>query len=444
MRRLIALLGALALSLPGASSAQTPGASDSLMNAYMRTLSDSTDAWFGATVAPLDTAGLDSALAVGLANPGRRARTITVRSIALAPAVGFNRVDGARLGLSAASRFVAGTRLRTWAQWANGPNDVLGEVTITRSWRVGTTRARVELGATAGRTTWALHRDTYEPWLSELAAFVNGDDHEHYLRQDGWSARARFVGPRNLAALTWRDQLESARTTTSTWTLFGDGPVVPQNDPAATGRVREANLALVTTLPGTRLRMAYNQWTSSPALGSAFDYRRLRVDMGGDVSIGDHLGLVSQVSYGRLHGEAVPQAAFVLGGVHSLRTLEADPESGTGAVFARSELVLVDDLRRVLRLPLPAWMPLQFGANIATGAIWDHEIGRRFRSDGRDVPDPRDWRSEAGVSLMWRTGIPDPSSRARLECSWPIGVDDRTVTWTVSYQRLLDLLPPVR
>ena len=74
MRRLIALLGALALSLPGASSAQTPGASDSLMNAYMRTLSDSTDAWFGATVAPLDTAGLDSALAVGLANPGRRAR----------------------------------------------------------------------------------------------------------------------------------------------------------------------------------------------------------------------------------------------------------------------------------------------------------------------------------------------------------------------------------
>jgi hypothetical protein len=45
---------------------------------------------------------------------------------------------------------------------------------------------------------------------------------------------------------------------------------------------------------------------------------------------------------------------------------------------------------------------------------------------------------------MWRTGIPDPSSRARLECSWPIGVDDRTVTWTVSYQRLLDLLPPVR
>lgn len=444
MRRRLAALVALALSLPVAAAAQTPVASDSLMNAYMRTLSDSTDAWFGASVAPLDTAGLDSALAVGLANPGRRARTRTVRGIALAPAVGFNRVDGVRLGASASTRFVAGTRLRTWAQWAKSAEDLLGEATLTRSWRVGTTRARIAWDVTAGRRTWALHDDTYEPWLAELAAFTNGDDHEHYLRQDGWSTRLRWVGPRNQAALRWRDQLESARATTTEWTLFGDGPVVLQNDSAATGRVRETNVTLVTTLPGTRLRIAFNQWTSSPALGSAFDYRRLRVDMGGDLSLGDHLGLVSQLSYGRLHGEAIPQAAFVLGGVHSLRTLEADPESGTGAVFARSELVLVDDLRQVLRLPLPAWMPLQLATNLATGAIWDHEVGRRFNADGRDVPEPKDWRSEAGVSILWRTGVPEPSSRLRLECSWPIGVDERTVTWTVSYQRLLDLLPPVR
>ena len=37
------------------------------------------------------------------------------------------------------------------------------------------------------------------------------------------------------------------------------------------------------------------------------DFRRARVVMGGDVSLGRHVGFVPQVVYGRLWGEAVRQ-----------------------------------------------------------------------------------------------------------------------------------------
>ena len=54
---------------PGSARAEVaPG--DSLLDAYVRSLSDSTDAWFGSTAAAVDTAGLDSALAAGLARRG--------------------------------------------------------------------------------------------------------------------------------------------------------------------------------------------------------------------------------------------------------------------------------------------------------------------------------------------------------------------------------------
>src|SRR5262249_12706618 len=48
----------------GAHAEDAPG--DSLLHAYVRSMSDSTDAVFGLTAAPVDTAGLDSSLADGL------------------------------------------------------------------------------------------------------------------------------------------------------------------------------------------------------------------------------------------------------------------------------------------------------------------------------------------------------------------------------------------
>ena len=51
--------------LAGATHAEEAPA-DSALGAYVRSLSDSTDSWFGSTAAPLDTTGLDSALVAGL------------------------------------------------------------------------------------------------------------------------------------------------------------------------------------------------------------------------------------------------------------------------------------------------------------------------------------------------------------------------------------------
>mgnify|MGYP003337625711 FL=1 len=67
----LALAFAFGITASPARAQIVPG--DSLMHAYVRSLADSSDAWFGATAAPTDTAGLDSALTVGLARrPGTR------------------------------------------------------------------------------------------------------------------------------------------------------------------------------------------------------------------------------------------------------------------------------------------------------------------------------------------------------------------------------------
>jgi hypothetical protein len=80
----VALALALLLATAAARGRFAPPAApaDSSFDSYMRGLSDSTDAWFGAMAAPVDTAGLDSALAAGLAlPPGRQLRRVDKRKV---------------------------------------------------------------------------------------------------------------------------------------------------------------------------------------------------------------------------------------------------------------------------------------------------------------------------------------------------------------------------
>src|SRR5258706_3136227 len=113
-RRMPTALG-LALALcavaGGAPAARAQEAApDMLLHQFLHSLSDSTDSYFGLVAAPLDTAGLDSALAAGLARPcrGPRART----RFGYGPVLGFNRVDGtlagASLGLTHGARWRVG------------------------------------------------------------------------------------------------------------------------------------------------------------------------------------------------------------------------------------------------------------------------------------------------------------------------------------------------
>src|SRR5262249_62072541 len=103
---------------------------------------DSTDAWFGTTAASVDTAGLDSALAAGLLHGGR-ARARRRLDFGWGPALGFNRVDGGQLGLSASLGRRPLGPLSGQAQDTTGTPDQLGEGAGTGSWGVRPGDARL-------------------------------------------------------------------------------------------------------------------------------------------------------------------------------------------------------------------------------------------------------------------------------------------------------------
>jgi hypothetical protein len=438
---------ALAVWLVPACARADVAPGDSLLHAYVRTLSDTTDAWFGVSVAPLDTAGLDSALGAGLAKPRKRhagageERQHGVR-FGWSPALGFNRADGAQLGLDAALRTPLPGRLTGRAQYTTGTHDVLGEGAWGASWPVGRLRSRVAFRAAVGRSTDPFDRDHYDPWFSTLGALLYGSDRHQYLRRDGFAARVRLGGEDDYARLGWRDQLESALSYTTSWTLFGGDPTLAYVTPAAFGRARELSLEGDVTIPRTRFRVNAAHWTSDPRMGSDFRYRRSRLTLGGDVSLGRHLALVPQGTYGRLRGNVLPQDVFFLGGASSLRTLERSERAGTGLAFARVDLILVDDLGGLLRLPLPAWLPLQCGMFAATGSTWGSDAtGGTAAPTLRDWPRRAEWLSEAGGGLAWRPGLPDPLAALRFEYAVPIGADARKAKFTLAFQRPVNLLP---
>lgn len=419
---------------------------DSLLHSYVRSLSDSTDSWFGSTAAPLDTAGLDSALAVGLARaPGARGGKLGKRGgvgIGFAPALGFNRVDGGQLGASATLRTPLPGQMSGRAQYTTGTHDLLGEGALARSWGLQRLRSRVAFRAAAGRWTEAFDRDHHDAFFSTLSALTFGSDRHEYLRRDGWKTSLRFGSDAGYLTAAWRDQLESALPYTTDWVLFGGKPVLEFNRPAAHGRAREWSLLGDATIPNTRFRVNAGYWTSDPRIGSDFRYRRYQVSAGGDVSLGRHFALAPQATYGRLRGDMLPQEAMFLGGAYSLRTLERNEIAAAGRTFARADLVLVDDLRELLHLPLPAWLPLQAGAFVASGAAWGRDpVTGAAAATRRDAPHRDEWLSEAGFGLAWRPGIPDPAMSLRFEYAIPIGPDDRGAKFTIAFQHLLNLLP---
>ena len=59
---------------------------------------------------------------------------------------------------------------------------------------------------------------------------------------------------------------------------------------------------------------------------------------------------------------------------------------------------------------------------------------------GADWPDRRDWHSEVGASLLFRSVLFSPEASLRYSCAWPIGPGDHEVRWSVSVSRPLDLL----
>jgi hypothetical protein len=304
-------------------------------------------------------------------------------------------------------------------------------------------RARLGLRLAAGRYTLAFDRDYYEPILTSINAFFVGEDRHQYLRRDGFSTSLRLSAEPGFVFAGWRDQLESSLPYTTDWYVFGHGPELPFNDPATFGRVSELTFGGDADIPGTRFRVNAMYWTSDPRMDSDMLYRRTRVSVGGDVSVGSHFSLVPQVTYGVLRGETPPQEAFTLGGVANLRTLKRNELSGAGRAYGRVDLILVDDVGRPLRLPIPARLPLQLGMFAGSGAVWGRDpVSGDAVPTTRLTPNQDEFLSEVGAGVMLRFGIPNPLTALRFEVAFPIGPDGRGAAYALAFQQPLNLLPP--
>ena len=423
---------------------------DTTLDAYIRRLADSTDIYYGGSTAGPDTTGLDSVLARFLADPRRDPVPQRSRSLALGPFLHFDRADGGVFGVSAGAGLARGPgRLGGVLAWANGPDEWRGGAEWSKRFATAGAASGWNARAWAGRTSVGFDRDSYDPTLASLRAFAFGSDYYDWLRRDGVRVSLEREAATWRAGIGWRDMLESSIPQSATWTLFGGRADRHTNDSAAFGRTRELELTGSVRVPGSPLLAEAGYATSGAATGSDFTYRRLRLATGGELNLSRHLVLVPQIEYGRLRGQAVPQAAFFLGGRSSLRSLQDNALTGTGMAFGRLELVLADDLGTLLGIEALAPPAIHLGAFAGSGAMWGRDDPGSLRAyaghpapTARDVPDAQEWLSEAGLSVMWRPGLPDPNAFLRAEYAIPIGPDSREPRWQFSFQRALNLLRP--
>lgn len=428
-----ALVAALAAGPPAA--AQTPAARDTSLRGFLGQFADSTDRYFGISAASVDTAGLDTVLFDSATRPRRRLK------LGFAPTFDFSRVDGPTPGLSATLGATAPEpdhtgwgRLRGGISRANGPWVTLGNVRYTNRLWLG--HRPFDLSLWGGRKTAHLDRDD-EDVLSPVAAFLNGSDWTQYCRDEGFEGSVAHRRGWWQASAGYRDLLQSPLRTTATWNLFGQELERPGNLAATRGRTRELDYAAAAHWPRLPLRTEIAYQTSSRRLGSDFEYRRVRAAAGLDLTLGHVASLVPQFTWGRQTGDEVPQAAFYLGGREMLRSLPRDQLGGTGMALAKLDLIGARDLLALLRVPHPAALPLQGALFAATGAMWGRDPYTGTVVRGGDWPDRRDWRSEAGVSLLYDTVL---FPTLHLSYAWPIGPRAGEGRWSVSFSRPLDLL----
>lgn len=439
------LLAALVLAAPAVradSADSTAAPADTSLGRYLDSLRDSSNTFFRTIVAPVDTAGLDSVLAVRLANPGKeRFMSPGMWKPSLGPWLGFNRIDGPVYGGAVAiGRRRAFGVLGGRAGYGVASDTWLGTGEYSKTFEMRSLAWRFD--AEAGRLTAGIDRERSDLRLGALRAFLTGNDTRRYLRHDGLSSKLAVDHAVWRGAVGYRDMLESPLDVHARWSLLSGSLAVSDNLAAVRGHVHELDYTLGARTPWLPFTAEAEYATSSRKIGSDFEYRRYRLGLGGDFALGRAFALVPQLAYGRLTGDALPQESFFLGGSRTLRSIEGDAIGGTGLTLARLDLLELPDVLTILHVPHPALLPLQVGAFVATGAVWGIDPYGGPTRPGIDFPEEQEFRHEAGLSLLYRPGLPDPSTYAQIGWAWPIGSHSGPPRFSLSYTRGIDLVKP--
>jgi hypothetical protein len=415
---------------------------DSGVGAFLRSLSDSTDAYFGKTAAPADTAGLDSVLAYRLSNPESialpRRRTLELPF----PVIAYNRVDAAVWGARWGIGEPRGTgRLVGQLAYATGPDEWLGLGRYVR--RFATQTALWTGDLVWEKRTYRMSGDLAASSFATLRSLLNGSDRNSYLRREGPRFELRRESQRATLQVGYRDQLEDSLTVTELWNLLNKEPALPFNLPARPGRARAFSFAAGVSTGSWPLQVWLEHETSSRQLGSDFEYRRWRGVAGAVVPLNSWSAIALQGDYSRLELDPVSQASFQLGGTQTLRSLKGGSLAGTRETFGRAELVLAPNLLELARLPHPSLLNLQISSYLASGAVWGENPYTGADLGGDAFPDPEAWRHEIGLGLLYRPGVPDPQGFLRLDFAWPVGPHGGPRRMVLGYGNLLNLLPVI-
>lgn len=429
----------LAAPAPADSAAvRVPARADTsdALERFLRQLADSTGRTYRAATAPLDTAGLDSALFAGLERGPSRGSPRRARA-ELWPWFEFSRVEAAVMGGRAAVGPRAGIgRISGALAWANGPNFTLGNGGYEKTWGRARDGNLWRVEGWAGRAVELIDLDRHRQLFSTMSAFIAGNDLQHYVRLDGARLSLLRQGLRVRWQLAWRDQLESPLETTATWNLAKSSLEAVGNLPATLGRNSEFRLT------GALRPMRWPLWLEGHArLGYGdFEYRRLRVSAAADLPVSRWATVLPQVTWGALDGDIQPQNAFWLGGPSSLRSLSSYSASGDHLLFGRLEMVIAKDIVEMLHLPLGSAVNLQPALFVASGSVWGTDPFSGLPAAGGGWPEDPQWRHEAGFGLYYRPGLPNPDGFLRFVFAHPLGPNDNGYRIVVSYSRPLDQL----
>jgi len=442
-RTLLGATLAFGAALATRASAQTALPDSALMH-FMGSYADSSDRYFGLSAAPADTAGLDSTLSYYLGNPEAitRMRRGPSRFSLPSPDYRFNRVDGNYWG----ARADLGNS-RTWGRIEGGAGYAAGQ----KEW-LGSAHLIERRDTNAGLWSldggWDKSTDRMDPNHRLLSiywvrALLNGSDRLHYLRREGASVSLRHDTRRTTLIVGYRDQRERPLQVTALWNLFGSTPAVSDNLQARKGHVRAYSVAAGAGVGPWPIELWVENQTSARGMGSDFDYRRWLAAAGTIWPVVPWASLALQGNYGTLREDVVPQAAFMFGGSHSLRSIPGFSMSGTRTALARAEVIFAPDLLQVTHLPHPSFLNLEASVTGAVGSAWGIQPFTGANLGGDTWPERASWLSEAGAALLYRPGIPDPWGFIRLDWAWPVGNNHGPVRTTFSYVQTLHLLPSI-
>jgi hypothetical protein len=96
-----------------------------------------------------------------------------------------------------------------------------------------------------------------------------------------------------------------------------------------------------------------------------------------------------------------------------------------------------------MHIPHPAALPIQAGAFVASGAVAGRDPYTGAIVPGVDWPRRESFHSEAGISLLYRPGLPDPASFVKINWAWPTGPAHGGARLSVAYTRGVDLVKPL-